>query len=76
MHAAVELPVKETSTRSVRAGNCATWPGLSVKAIGKYFPDGAEETLKGHLRDKRRGFRSTEEIIEKKPHEDKIPKRK
>ena len=76
MHAAAGLPVKETWIRAVRDGNYITWPGLSVKSIRKYYPDDAEETLKGHMRGQRQGFRSTKERREKEPNEDKTPKQK
>ena len=74
MHAAAGFPVKETWIRAVRAGNYTTWPGLSVKSIQKYCPYDAEETLKGHMRGQRQGFRSTKERREKEPNDDKTPK--
>ena len=57
MHAAAGFLVKETWIREVRAGNYTTWPVLSEKSIRKYCPDDAEETLKGHMRVQRQGFR-------------------
>ena len=74
MHAAAELPVKETWIRAVRAGNYTTWPGLSVKSIRKYFPDDKEEKLKGHMRVQRQGFWSTKERRGQEQNEDKTPK--
>ena len=53
MHAAAGFPVKETWIRAVRAGNYATWPGLGVKSMRKYFRDDVEETLKGHIKGQR-----------------------
>ena len=38
-HAAVGFPTKETFTDAVRAGNYATWPGLTTTLISKHFPD-------------------------------------
>ena len=76
MHAAAGFPVKETWIRSVRAGNYATWPGMSVKSIIKYCPDDAEETLKGHMGGQTQGFWSPREIRGQEPHEDKTPKQK
>ena len=76
MHAAAGFPVKETWKRVVWAGNYTTWPGLSVKSIQKYFPDDAEETLKGYMRGQRQGFRSTKERREKEPNDNKTPKQK
>ena len=50
MHAAAGFPVKETWIRAVRAGNYATWLGLGVKLIQKYFLDDADKTLKSDMR--------------------------
>ena len=49
----------------MRAGNYETWPGLSVKAILKYFPE-SDETQKGHMKSERQGVRSTKELKKKK----------
>ena len=76
MHAAAEFPVKETWIRAVRAGNYATWLGLGVKLIQKYFLDDADKTLKGHMRGQRQGFCSTRERREQETHEYRTPKRK
>ena len=46
------------------------------KSIKKYCPDDAEETLQGHMRGQRQGFRSTRESRGQEPHENKTPKRK
>ncbi len=37
-HAAAGYPMKETFLSAVRAGNFATWPGLTTQLISKYFP--------------------------------------
>jgi hypothetical protein len=42
-HAAAGFPTKETFLSAVRAGNFATWPGLTTTLVSKYFPD-LEET--------------------------------
>ena len=34
------------------------WPGLTVKAIAKYYPE-TDETPKGHMKGQRQGLRST-----------------
>jgi hypothetical protein len=44
-HAAADFPTKETFTNAVRAGNYATWPGLTTTLISKHFPD-SDETQK------------------------------
>jgi hypothetical protein len=59
-HASAGFPVKETFLDAVRAGNYATWPGLTVAALQKYFPD-SDETQKGHMKGQRQGIRSTKQ---------------
>jgi hypothetical protein len=44
-HASAGFPIKETFLNAVRAGNYATWPGLTIAALHKYFPD-SDETQK------------------------------
>jgi hypothetical protein len=39
LHASVGFPAKETFLAAVRAGNYATWPGLTTTLIAKHFPD-------------------------------------
>jgi hypothetical protein len=48
-HALAGFPVKETFLNAVRAGNYATWPGLTIAAFHKYFPD-LDEMQKGHIK--------------------------
>jgi hypothetical protein len=57
-HAAAGFPTKESFTDAVRAGNYATWPGLTTTLISKHFPD-SDETQKGHMKGQRKGVRST-----------------
>jgi hypothetical protein len=57
-HAAAGFPTKETFLEAVRAGNFATWPGLTTTLIAKHFPD-SDETQKGHMKGQRKGVRST-----------------
>ncbi len=44
------------------------WPGLSVKAVHKYFPE-SDDTKQGHMKKQRQNVRSTK--IKIKPDEDK-----
>jgi hypothetical protein len=55
-HAAAGFPTKESFTDAVRAGNYATWPGLTTTLISKHFPD-SDETQKGHMKGQRKGVR-------------------
>jgi len=57
-HAAAGFPTKESFVDAVRAGNYATWPGLTTTLIAKHFPD-SDKTQKGHMKGQRKGVRST-----------------
>jgi hypothetical protein len=48
-HALAGFPVKETFLNAVRAVNYATWPGLTIAALHKYFPN-SDKTQKGHMK--------------------------
>jgi hypothetical protein len=58
-HALAGFPVKETflNLNAVRAGNYATWPGLTIAALHKYFPN-LDEMQKGHMKGQQQGIRS------------------
>ena len=74
-HASAGFPTKETWLEAVRAGNYTTWPGLSVKAVNKYYPE-TDETPKGHMSGQRQGLCSTKtkeiiatsQVAQKKQH--------
>ena len=57
-HAATGFPTKTTWIKAIKAGNYATWPGLTTNAVRKHFPE-SEETQKGHMRKEPSGIRST-----------------
>ncbi|KAL7523842.1 hypothetical protein ACHAXR_000839 [Thalassiosira sp. AJA248-18] len=63
---------------AIRAGNYDTWPGLTTKAVYKFFPE-SEETQKGHMKGQRQNFRSTKPTNdtpkEEKPSEIPPPKK-
>jgi hypothetical protein len=59
-HASAGFPVKETFLNAVQAGNYATWPGLNIAALHKYFPD-LDKTQKGHMKGQQQGIRSTKQ---------------
>jgi hypothetical protein len=54
LHALAGFQVKETFLAAVRAGNYATWPGLTTTLIAKHFPD-LDEMQKGHMKGQRKG---------------------
>ena len=57
-HAAAGYPVKDTWLRAIKAGNYASWPGLTYHNAAKYCPT-PDATLKGHMVQGRQGVRST-----------------
>lgn len=61
-HAAAGFPVKSTWLAAIKAGNYATWPGLTYNNAAKYCPS-AVETSKGHLTQTRQGARSTKKSL-------------
>ena len=48
-HAAAGFPTKRTWLSAIKCGNFVSWPGLTVDAARKHFPE-SEETQKGHMR--------------------------
>ena len=58
LHATAGFPVKSTWLAAIKAGNFASWPGLTYANAAKYCPS-SDETIKGHLSQVRQGLRST-----------------
>ena len=58
LHAAAGYPVKSTWLLAIKAGNYATWPGLTYDLAAKYCPD-TDCTHKGHMTQTRQHIRST-----------------
>ena len=57
-HATAGFPTKPTWLAAIKNKQFAAWPGLSLDAVRKHFPD-SEETHKGHGRRTPSGLRST-----------------
>jgi len=57
-HAAAGFPTKRTWLSAIKCGNFVSWPGLTVDAARKHFPE-SEETQKDHMRTQPQGLRST-----------------
>ncbi len=57
-HGSAGFTPKETFLAAVRAGNYATWLGLTTTLILKHFPD-LDKTQKGHMKGQRKGVRMT-----------------
>ena len=57
-HAAAGLPVRSTWLDTIKAGNYASWPGLTINNARKYCPS-ANKKILGNLVQGRQGVRST-----------------
>jgi hypothetical protein len=60
LHAAAGYPTKPTWIEAIKNKQFASWPGLTVKAAAKNFPE-SKETIKGHTRKIKSGLRSTKQ---------------
>jgi hypothetical protein len=60
LHAAAGYPTKPTWIEAIKNKQFASRPGLTVKAVAKNFPE-SKETIKGHARKIKSGFRSTKQ---------------
>ena len=60
LHACAGFPTKPTWIKAIRAGNFATWPHLTLKAVQEHFPESDEEK-QGHMRNIKQGIRSTKQ---------------
>ncbi len=58
LHAAAGYPVKDTWVKAINAGNYTTWPGLTVTAARKHFPE-SNKTQKGQMKRQQQRVRST-----------------
>jgi len=58
LHAAAGFPVNTTWLAAIKAGNYASWPGLTYANAARYCPN-STETAKGHLTQTPKEFRST-----------------
>jgi hypothetical protein len=58
LHRAAGHPVKKTWLAAIKAGEYATWPGLTYKLVSNHLYD-TEETAVGHLHKRRQNIRST-----------------
>ena len=58
LHACCGFPVKSTWLKAIKKGNFVGWPLLNKRNVQKYYPE-TSETPKGHLKQTRKGVRST-----------------
>jgi hypothetical protein len=61
LHRAAGHPVKKKWLAAIKAGEYATWPGLTNKLVSKHLQN-TEETAMGHLHRRRQTIRSTKPI--------------
>jgi hypothetical protein len=64
LHQAAGHPVKKTWLAAIKAGEYATWPGLTYELVSNHLYD-TEETAMGHFHKRRQNIRSTK--IKPKP---------
>ena len=57
-HVAAGFPVKATWMKAIGNNQYSSWPGLTVEAVERHFPESLE-TQKGHMRKHQAGIRST-----------------
>ena len=57
-YACAGFPTKPSWIRAIKNKQYASWPGLTVKAVAKYFPK-SNETIKTHRQKTKSGLRST-----------------
>ena len=72
LHATAGFPVKSTWLGAIKAGNYASWQGLTYANASKYCPLYVE-SVKGHLTQSRQGIRSTKP--KPRPDLDPVPKK-
>jgi hypothetical protein len=69
LHQAAGHPVKKTWLAAIKAGEYATWPGLTYGLVSNHLYD-TEETAMGHLHKRRQNIRTTK--IKPKPIQNTI----
>ena len=62
LHASAGFPTKDSWTKAIRSGHYISWPGLTVEAASKHFPESVE-TQKGHMKKQRQNVRSTKQKV-------------
>jgi hypothetical protein len=58
LHACAGFPTKPSWIKEIKNRQYASWPGLTIQAVAKYFPK-SDKTMKGHGRKTKSGLRST-----------------
>jgi len=63
LHVGVGFPTKALWLKAIHAGNCVSWPGLSIKTVNRHFLESGE-TQKRHMKGVRQGVRLTKPKLE------------
>ena len=62
LHAAAGFPTKATWLKAIANNHYTSWPGLTLTAVRKHFPESVE-TVKGHMKKQKAGIRSTKKQL-------------
>ncbi len=62
LHAAASFLMKDTWVKAIKNGNYVSWPGLTIKAVNKHFPESIE-IQQGHMKKQRQHVRSTKQKL-------------
>jgi hypothetical protein len=62
LYAATGFPTKDSWIKAIKNRNYAMWPGITVEAVNKHFPESVD-TQKGHMKKQRQNVRSTKQKL-------------
>jgi hypothetical protein len=71
LHACVGFPTKPLWIEAIKNRQYASWPGLTINAAAKYFPE-SKETIKGHKQKTKNGLCSTKMPVKSDDDNDDI----
>ncbi len=71
LHACAGFPTKPSWIEPIKNRQYASWPGLTIKAAAKYFPE-SKETMKGHGQKTKNGLCSTKTPLKSDDDNDDI----
>ena len=71
LHACAGFPTIPSWIQAKKNKQYASWPGLTIKAVTKYFPK-SDKTIKGHGQKTKSGLRSTKTRVENESDIDDI----
>ena len=65
-HQCLLCPPKQTRIKAIQNNQLTTWPGLNATEVDKYLPDSSPATDKGHMKQHRKGIRTTQDNLKGK----------